>query len=247
MTQRKVPRVTLIDSVVQQMEDAIISGEYPPNSKLPGEEELSNELEVSRPVVREALARLRERGHVTTINGRGTFVREAQIDAISETLLRQLRLHVGTRIGVDDLYEARRTIELGATGLAAVRATGQDLEGIAAYLERMKASSPADPAGYTAADVGFHLAIAEATHNPLYPLLVSPLVDLIVSGMYQSVTSIRAGMQSGVEDHSAILEHLRGHDQDGAMRAMEEHLRGSREKHPGFVIAAGAGVSAEEH
>jgi GntR family transcriptional repressor for pyruvate dehydrogenase complex len=237
---RKVERVTLIDAVVTQLEDAILAGEYPAAAKLPTEEELAVELAVSRPVIREALARLRERGYVETVNGRGTYVRETRVDAVSEALLRHLRLHVGAEIGVDDLYEARRTIELGAIALAAERATVEDLDELEVGLEDMRTAIAGDPADYTAADVGFHLAIARATHNPLYPLLLSPLIDPIVRGMYRSIQSMRAGMQSGVEEHARILDALRHRDRDAAALQMEAHLQDSRRKHPGFVRAARA-------
>ena len=56
----KVVRVSVIDEVVAQLEDAIAAGEYPPNTKLPGEADLAAQLGVSRPILREALARLRD-------------------------------------------------------------------------------------------------------------------------------------------------------------------------------------------
>lgn len=232
--------MTVIDSVVQHLEEAIISGRYAPNSKLPGEGELSAELEVSRPAVREALAQLRARGYVSTYNGRGTYVEPADIGVVTDNLMQQLRPHIGGGISIDDLFEARRTIEMASIELAAVRATDDDLSRLESYIEQMEAAAPNDPAAYTAADVGFHGAIAQATHNPLYPLLLSPLVDLIVRGMYESVSALRAGMQSGIEDHRRILTCLRARDGVAGLLAVQEHLRASRDKHHQFFNKDGS-------
>jgi len=234
MNSKRIPRVSLIDSVVQQIEEAIISGEYPPNSKLPGEAALSAEMEVSRPVVREALAQLRERGYLSTYNGRGTYVHLAEISAVTDNLLQQLRPHMGAEISVDDTFEARRMIEVSAVSLATDRATDEDFERMAVCIQQMQTASPEDPASFTAGDVGFHVAIARAARNPLYPVLLSPLVDLIVTGMYESVRSRRAAMESGIEDHQRILSCLTHRDREGAVLAVEEHLTASWEKHRRF-------------
>src|SRR5262245_46079873 len=89
---RPLGRVTLIDPRVGQIEEWILSGELKVGAKRPSEEQLATQFEVSRPVVREALGRLRERGLLETINGSGTFVRHPPPERLADALLRQLHL-----------------------------------------------------------------------------------------------------------------------------------------------------------
>lgn len=224
---RAITRFTLIDSLVDALERRILSGDYPTGTRLPSEAEIANDYEVSRPVVREALARMRERGYLETINGRGTFVCEPDVDAISQSMLRHIQIHSGTEHTVDQLYEARSLIETHASGLAAERATAADIAGLEQQLEIMRGSVD-DPQRYTAADIGFHLAIAEATQNPLFSILESPLIELIVRGMFETVSATQAGMLSGIDEHGRILERLIAHDIEGARAEMAAHLERSR-------------------
>jgi GntR family transcriptional repressor for pyruvate dehydrogenase complex len=227
----KIVRFSVIDEIVAQLEDAITTGEYAPGAKLPGEGEMAAQLEVSRPVVREALARLRERGYVHTINGRGTFVRESGLDTAAEALLRQVRLHVGTHIEIDDLYDVRRVIEMRTAGLAAENANSRDIQALTDELTAMRTSLGVDAEAFSAADAAFHLAIATASHNPLYSLLLAPVVDLIVKSIYQSVRANLAHMESGVRDHERIVERIKRGDAIGAVEEIRGHLIRSREMH----------------
>lgn len=232
MSIEKLPRYSLIDTLVERVEGAIARGDYPVDTKLPGEEELALQFAVSRPVVREALARLRERGAVDTINGKGTFVRHPDINDVSQSMLRQLRPHMGRDYSVEDLYQVRRLIEVEAAGLAAQHAEPDDLARLDAHLHAMRVSAGKDLAGYTAADTGFHIQIAQSTHNALFPILLAPLVDIIVQGMYRSVQTAHEGMNSGVDEHTRILDRLRARDTAGARLAMEQHLTRSKQKFP---------------
>jgi GntR family transcriptional repressor for pyruvate dehydrogenase complex len=231
----KVVRVSVIDEVVSQLEDAITAGEYPPNTKLPGEAELAAQLDVSRPILREALARLRERGYVRTVNGSGTFTRKPDLDAVSETLMRQIRRHVGTEVRVDDLYELRRTIEMGTARLAAERAEPGDLEALHRHIDAMQAAMD-DPEAYSTADARFHLAIAQASHNPLYPLLLAPVVDLVVKSIYQTVRASQDRMQSGINDHIRIVECISNGELDAAAHEIEQHIIRARAMHTASFV-----------
>jgi GntR family transcriptional repressor for pyruvate dehydrogenase complex len=233
----KVVRVSVIDEVVAQLEDAIAAGEYPPNTKLPGEADLAAQLGVSRPILREALARLRERGYVRTVNGRGTFAREPDLGAVSEALLRQIRLHVGTEVKVEDLYELRRTIETSTVQLASARANKRDLTQLQRHIESMQSAATDDPEAFAAADARFHVAIAQASHNPLYPLLLAPVVDLILTSIFQAVSRDPVRMQNGIASHIRIYESIAGGDSDGAVKEIQEHLKGGRDKHSAAHVA----------
>lgn len=228
-------RITLIDSLVDRLEKAILDNDYAVGQKLPSEGELAAQFSVSRPVVREALARIRERGYVETVNGSGTYVRKPSVEAVSQFMARQIRMTGERRHTVDHLYEVRRTIELQTAFLAASRATAEDLDELDRCLRTMRWSAESDPEAYTAADIRFHLRIAEATQNPLFGVLVAPLVDLIVRGMLTSVQVERQGMRDGTSEHERILACVRAGDAEGARAEMASHLANSRLAHPAEV------------
>lgn len=236
---RRVVRVSLIDSLVADLEGRIVAGEYPDGSRLPGEGALASAFGVSRPVVREALARLRERGYVATVNGRGTFARLPAMEDLSESLLRHLRAGPSAGFSVDDLYEARDAIEVLAAAKAAERADEADLMALRGYLSDMH-SHRDDPATYTAADVGFHAAVARAAKNALVGTLLVPLARAIVRGVLRSSDADRDAVAVGIRGHHEILRRIESRDALGAAAAMHQHLADSRRLFPVEALATGA-------
>lgn len=232
---KRIERVSLIDTLVDNIEEGIVSGEYATDSRLPGEEALASTYEVSRPVVREALARLRERGYLETTNGRGTYVRRPSVESVQQAMMRHLQVHIGDGYEVEQLYEARETIESRAAQLAAERADADDIASLEAYLTVMK-QFPSDAERFTEADISYHLRIASATKNPLIPVLLTPLLDVIIAGVYESIHADSRSTQRGIADHTEILELIKQHKPREAADAMTRHLQGSRLFFPGTVL-----------
>src|SRR3954466_6053829 len=108
----RLPRTTLIETLVARMEEEILSGRLALDARLPSEGALSSAFGVSRPVVREALARLRERGLVETLNGNGTFVRRPDAEHLTDAFVRHIRGAGEDGDEITALYEARTAIEL---------------------------------------------------------------------------------------------------------------------------------------
>ncbi len=231
-------RSSLIDGLLTELEKRIISGEWGTGDKIPGEAALADEYVVSRPVVREALARLRERGYLTTTNGLGTFVQRPPIETVEQAMARHLLSHAGSNYSADQLYEARMTIERSAAGLAAERVTAENLEELTELLRVME-NSLDEPERFTTADTRFHILVAESTQNPLIPLMLSPMLHLIVQGIFRSSSTATDAMLAGIRDHARILDSLRSRDAKGAADSMEEHLRTSRSHFPLEVLQAG--------
>ncbi|MCL2464435.1 MAG: FadR family transcriptional regulator [Micrococcales bacterium] len=205
-------------------------GEISAGTKLEGEDALAARYEVSRPVVREALVRLRERGYVETTNGKGTFVREPNLDNVAASLLRRFRIQeadASTLSSTEHVYQARTAIEQETARLAALNATADDVAQLHGYIDTMQRVADVDNVAYTTADVSFHLQLAESTHNPLFGALLAPLIQLIVKGMYESVREVREGMEAGTREHARIVELIETRDSEGARAAMIEHLQHS--------------------
>lgn len=221
-----LPRSALFEALASDVEEWILSGRLESGARLPSEETLARRFAVSRPVVREALARLRERGLIETVNGSGTFVKPPDADHLTDAFLRHLR--VAARASIAKAYEARIAIEAATARLAAERATKQDRAAIHARLDDMRLDQH-DIERWTAADLGFHTAVASAAHNPFLVTLLAPLVKVIERGIIESFPS-PAAVAAGLRAHELIWERLEARDADGAERAMREHLADSERR-----------------
>lgn len=235
MSNAPIERVSLIDSLVERLESQIVSGEYPTGSRLPGEEVLASQLGVSRPVIREGLSRLRERGYVETLNGRGTYARQPDAEHLSASLLRQLRVGADEGYTVENLYEARTAIETTTASLAAGRAGADHVVRLRQLLGDME-TYRRDASAYTAADLGFHIEVANAAHNPFLSALLEPLARVIINGMLESSGTSPQAVDDGIRAHRVIFDCIAAGDADGAATAMREHMDDSRRAFPGSAL-----------
>jgi DNA-binding FadR family transcriptional regulator len=221
-------RLSLLEALGAEIEEWILSGTLETGAKLPSEESLSRQFRVSRPVVREALAQLRERGLLETMTGSGTFVRQPDADRLTETVVRHLRVAVAGTESLAKVYEARLAIESTTARLAAERGNDHDLAHIESQLDAMRQAAK-DEQRWTEADLGFHVAVAEASHNPFLSTLLAPLVKVIeqtIAASFRSRRAVRAGLQA----HEHILDRIREHDAAGAEQAMRDHLADSERR-----------------
>lgn len=221
----KLERPTLLGMLTERIEEWILSGHLTAGQKLPAEGVLAARFGVSRPIVREALSQLRERGLIRTVTGHGTFVREPDPSHVGDTLLRHLRLSGSDPASIRNLYEARNAVEVEATALAATRRTESDLSEIARRVGEMRAARQ-DQTRWTNADLGFHLAVAASARNPLLAMLLAPLVKVIQDGIAATHRS-RQAVAAGLRAHTRILRAIEASDPAAAAEAMRAHLRES--------------------
>lgn len=233
-------RSALFEQVASQLEGLILAGKIEVGAKLPPEGALAAQFGVSRPVVREALAQLRERGLTGTVNGSGTYVRRPDAGHLTEVLLRHL--HFGTLATpqvIESLYEARIAVEVKAARLAASRGHENDLHLISARFNDMKAALH-DPVAWIAADMGFHLAVVDAAHNPFLAAFLTPMTRIIEQSMSESWRDPRA-VRSGLMHHAAICTAIVvNHDEEEAAQAMLDHLEDSKTRLASALVLPGA-------
>src|SRR5690349_24779062 len=144
--------------VVAHIRGLIDQGQLKPGDRLPAERELAVQIGVSRPSVRAGLRALAAMGVVQSRHGAGTFIRSGPPVLGSEPLSFLAALHGFTR---EEMYEARRILEVEAAGLAADRATPEDLATLAEEVAGMFANRD-NPPLFLVHDVNFHRAVAEA-------------------------------------------------------------------------------------
>ncbi|MBO0143232.1 MULTISPECIES: FadR/GntR family transcriptional regulator [Rhizobiaceae] len=219
-------RKGLADVVFERMLRAIKSGAYKPDERLPTEHDLAAEFEVSRPVIREALKRLRDQSLIYSRRGAGSFVRSMGL---------RNPLGFGQLENVADLlncYEFRLTLEPAAAAAAATRHDAESLKAIRQALELLRDATNRQ-SHREDADFQFHLAIARAAQNNYFSTAMEALKDHIAVGMKFHGASIKreaSGLSRVFGEHEAIATAIASRDENEARRLMLEHLKGSRER-----------------
>lgn len=219
-------RRSLSDAVFDRIQRAIKSGAYRVDERLPTEHALAAEFQVSRPVVRDALQRLRDQGLIYSRRGAGSFVREHGL---------REPLGFGQMENLSDLqhcYDFRLTIEPEAAAMAAVRRTPEALGKIKQALSLLRDATNRQ-AHRADADFMFHLAIAQASANPYFATAMQALEEHIAVGMRFHGLSLRStsdGLQSVFAEHKAVYEAISEGDAEAARQLMKAHLTGSRDR-----------------
>ena len=193
---------------------------YAPGSKLPNENELSRNLQVSRTTMREAISFLVAQGILEIRRGRGTFVaEELPVGGLDLTALAGLR----SRVRAKDLFEMRLIFEPATVALACQRGTDEELRQIQKKAERVERIA-AEGGDWPLADQEFHWAIIKASHNE-YMRRLYPIINSAVNEILQ-LSQNRQHMQDiALNDNRLILEFLLKRDEAGARHAMSIHMK----------------------
>ena len=209
------------EQVVSYVRNLIERGELRPGDRLPAERDLATHIGVSRPTVRAGLRALAAMGVVQSRHGSGTFIPAGPPSLGTEALSFLAALHGFTR---EEMYEARRILEVGAAGLAAERATSDQIATLAEEVAGMFASMD-DPQVFLVHDINFHRGVAAASGNPI----VASLVEMVSALYYERRrdTAIRASdrdLRDAADMHRRIYQASRGRAADAARQAMHTHL-----------------------
>jgi DNA-binding FadR family transcriptional regulator len=170
------------DDFIARFEKLILSGRFGPGDRLPPERELADSLGASRPVVHAALGELAARGLVHIESRRGVFVADWRREGSIEMLL-SLMSYSGGDIApsvFESLLELRILFETETARLAAARRTDAQLEEIERVVARERLLEYSEPHDVTALDYDFHLDVAIASGNDLYPLLMNSMKRIYV-------------------------------------------------------------------
>ena len=214
-------RVKLSEQASDRLYEMIVEERvYAPGSKLPNENELSEELRVSRTTLREAISFLVAQGVLEIRRGKGTFVAEDVPESgLDLTSLSGLRSRGRAR----DLFEMRLIFEPATVALACQRATDEELKLIRRKAERVEeiASQGGD---WPLADQEFHWAIMRASHNE-YMRRLYPIINGAVNEIMQLSQNRKHMQDIALADNRLILEFLLKRDEEGASHAMSIHMK----------------------
>ncbi|NML05950.1 FadR/GntR family transcriptional regulator [Sphingomonas sp. G-3-2-10] len=215
----KITGTKLYQKVAASIVEAIEAGRWAAGARLPGERDLAEEYEVSRPTIREAMIALEMRGWIEARHGSGLYVKRR--DSEPERPEGVLEYDVGAF----DLTEARILFEGEAIALAAVTIDDDQLADLEKILVEMEQD---DEAAVMDADRRFHLAIAAATENAAIRGVVEYLWELRARSPLSANIFARAkreGVTPRVDEHRPMLDALRARDPEAARNAMRAHLR----------------------
>ena len=216
-------RVRLSEQVADQVERLITEDSLKTGEQLPGERDMAIRLGVSRTVIREAIRVLGVRGLVEIKPGSGTYIKELTLDRAAEPIERLLRMR-GQTNDFANLHEIRRTLEVEIARLAAERATNEDILNLEEVYQK-QAKHMNDAELFTKYDFEFHNALATATGNDLFGLLLSPISDLLLAFRMQAYQHDPEGsIQGAIVFHQKILDCIRARDSIGAKDMMIAHL-----------------------
>ena len=220
-------RMPLADKVYHSLHARIVNGDYPANEKLPPEIQLAEEFGVSRPVLRNALERLREEGIVHSRQGAGSFVRPLRQNVPLGFA------KVETLADIQRCYEFRINLETEAAALAALRHNDEALTEIGRALELLRAAT-GSLQHREDADFMFHGAIAKASNNQYFEATFRALRDHVNVGMKLHGESLMNDGAKGLEDvlaeHARIYDGIRARDPQVARDEMRLHLEHSRDR-----------------
>jgi GntR family transcriptional regulator, transcriptional repressor for pyruvate dehydrogenase complex len=207
--------------VVAHVRNLIERGALRPGDRLPAERDLATQIGVSRPTIRAGLRTLAAMGVVRSRHGSGTYIPDGPPALNTDALSFLAALHGFTR---EEMYEARRILEVGAAGLAAERATSEQVATLAEEVASLFASMQ-DPQVFLVHDINFHRGVASASGNPI----VASLVEMVSAMYYESrrETAVRASerdLRDAAEMHRRIYQAIRARDAETARRAMHDHL-----------------------
>lgn len=213
-------KITAAEAVVESLKTRILDGEFSPGEKLPSEQALLGEYDVSRLTLREALAKLAAWGIIQVRHGKGAFVSES----ISVPALGNVLIPLFPRINADrmsDLVEARNTIESEIAAKVAGSRTEKQIKTLRRLLTY-------DPRAITRAkvfaerDYRFHLALVEMSGNKFFLSMYQALHHQIRSFLLEYARSV-TDWEQALERHTPILDAIIDGDREKARSLAREH------------------------
>jgi GntR family transcriptional regulator, transcriptional repressor for pyruvate dehydrogenase complex len=209
------------EEVVLHLREMIQRGELQRGERLPPERNLSKLLGVSRPTLRAGIRSLAAHGVLLSRQGAGTFVvnNDGPPSLDSSPLRLMAALHGFTSA---EMFEARRSIEMAMAGLAAERATGDQMASMAEELAGMYASLE-DPEQYLVHDMHFHQMVAAASGNRILTALMNMVATILLDVRSKTVKRAK-DLKESAEMHRQIYRAIRTQNPEAARNAMKDHL-----------------------
>lgn len=222
-TPAAIPRRKLADEVLERLLAMIESGQYAAGDQLPSERDLMLNFEVGRPAVREALQSLQSMGRITISHGERARIvpltPAGMFDQIGRTARHLLSSSPQT---LEQLKEARLMFEVAMVRLAAQKATDADVEKLRALIAALEKARK-QGGEFLTADMAFHQTIAAVSGNPIFAAVSSAMLGWLAD-FHSELVRWQGAEDVTVNEHRAICERIAARDEEGAAKAMTDHL-----------------------
>lgn len=229
MEYKRIKPKKIYEEVAEALHELIRTGQLKPGDRLDSVQQLSENFQVGRSAIREALSALKAMGLVEMKQGEGTFVKGFEAKQITFPLSTAILMN---KEDVAHLLEVRKIIESGTAASAARNRHASDLQVMFQVLEEMKQVQGDEELGEKA-DFKFHMALSAASQNPLLSKLLDQVSGLTMETMketrrlwlYSEQTTIEKLYEQHVEIYNAIEEQ----NEEKARQAMLSHLENVEE------------------
>lgn len=220
----KIKPKKIYEEVAEAIHTMISSGQLQPGDKLDSVQQLAENFQVGRSAIREALTALRAMGLIEIRQGEGTYVKQFESEQISFPLSTAILMNAQDTA---HLLEVRKILETGTVFSAAKKRTDIQLQTMKEALEEMKRASGDEELGEKA-DLQFHMAIAESSHNPLLISLMNHVSGLMGETMKETrrlwLYSKQTTTDRLYEEHYAIFNAIKEQNAEEARRVMLSHI-----------------------
>jgi DNA-binding FadR family transcriptional regulator len=218
-------------AIAQRIGMAIVSGNHEPGDILHGEVASSEQLSVSRAAYREAVRILAAKGLVDARPKIGTRVNpRSKWNWLDPDILAWIFQSEPERAVLDGLFELRDLVEPGAAALAARRRTAAQLKALRRFLDQMRRHTLSTEDGRRA-DLGFHAALLDATHNP-FLIALATSVGAAVHATTVFKQRKRPLRRDPIPDHERVYEAIARKDPGRAEEAMRSLIKLARRDTP---------------
>jgi DNA-binding FadR family transcriptional regulator len=216
---KPIEKIVLIDQIIEIIKLQITEGKIKPGSRIPGERTLSEKFKVSRTSIRQALKALEVLGVLEIRHGSTTTLSQD----ISHLLINPLKfMSILYNVGISELFDTRKIIEVELAKKAAVNATEEDIHLMARCLETAKKNLD-NPEVFLYSEKSFHECIFVASGNRLLTAMIESLNTLLIGSRQESIKTF-VNLKDSYMEHYKIFKAIKKRSPELAGKAMLDHL-----------------------
>lgn len=219
----------LYEQVANLLEQQILNN-YEDGTRLPSEQQLAEQYQVSRTIIRESLKLLKERGLIDSKTGSGSYVTRPEAQNIADVVYRIIQMD---QIDYISVFDMRMILEMESVERAARFATNEELKEMEHLLKLMRDPSISNEKR-SKYDFSFHYLIAKSSKNALLALMTEA-IGTICQEMIHKAFLLQDSLQDSIMRHNLIMDAIKNRDTKAAKEAMRGHLERSKRNYEEYL------------